>query len=85
MDHEVARIRSLGETLPGLGYEPMMTDMFFESTMELLGKVRQAVEQGDQSEFVLTNTLNEQSESDSILFFFKVCSTVFLGDLPASP
>ena len=67
------RLRSLSDELPALGFEFSMIEMFMEYSLELLQKLREALERGENGESILLETLNDPSESDSVVFFFKVC------------
>ena len=70
---EMTRLQTLTESLPMAGYDMTMVDMFVESTMDLLEKVRQSVERKETTDTLLLEAFNEHGDSDSIVFSFKVC------------
>ena len=73
ISQEIARLTAFSASFNAVGFEPDVVEMFVESAMELLEKMRQALLRQDVDEAVLFQTMNNEEESNSILYYFKVC------------
>jgi ubiquitin thioesterase protein OTUB1 len=72
---EETRLRSFDETLRMAGIDVDLVVDLFDYTWELFGKIRQAVESRQKDESILTNVFNEEGESNSIVYHFKVSAS----------
>jgi hypothetical protein len=73
ISQEIARLTAFSASFSAVGLEPDVVEMFVESAMEQLEKMRQALLRQDVDEAVLFQTMNNEEESNSILYYFKVC------------
>jgi hypothetical protein len=73
ISQEIARLTAFSTSFSAVGFESDVVEMFMESAMELLEKMRQALLRQDVDEAVLFQTMNSEEESNSILYYFKVC------------
>lgn len=73
ISQEIVRLTAFNASFSAVGFEPDVVEMFVESAMELLEKMRQALLRQDVDEAVLFQTMNNEEESNSILYYFKVC------------
>jgi hypothetical protein len=73
ISQEIARLTVFSTSFSAVGFESDVVEMFMESAMELLEKMRQALLRQDVDEAVLYQTMNNEEESNSILYYFKVC------------
>src|SRR5438309_1782806 len=73
ISQEIARLTTFSTSFSAVGFESDVVEMFMESAMELLEKMRQALLQRDVDGAVLFQTMNSEEESNSILYYFKVC------------
>jgi hypothetical protein len=73
ISQEIVRLTAFNASFSAVGFEPDVVEMFIESAMELLEKMRQALLRQDVDEAVLFQTMNTEEESNSILYYFKVC------------
>ena len=73
ISQEIARLTAFSASFNAVGFEPDVVEMFVESAMELLEKMRQALLRQDVDEAVLFETMSNEEESNSILYYFKVC------------
>jgi hypothetical protein len=73
ISQEIARLTAFSTSFSAVGFESDVVEMFMESAMELLEKMRQALLRQDVDEAVLFQTMNIEEESNSILYYFKVC------------
>jgi len=72
---EETRLRSFDETLRMAGIDVDLVIDMFDYTWELFAKIRQAVELRQKDESILTNVFNEEGESNSIVYHFKVSAS----------
>lgn len=73
ISQEIARLTVFSTSFSAVGFESDMVEMFVDSAMELLEKMRQALLRHDVDEAVLFQTMNNEEESNSVLYYFKVC------------
>ena len=73
ISQEIARLTAFSTSFSAVGFESDVVEMFMESAMELLEKMRQALLRQDVDEAVLFETMSNEEESNSILYYFKVC------------
>jgi hypothetical protein len=73
ISQEIARLTAFSTSFSAVGFESDVVEMFMESAMELLEKMRQALLRHDVDGAVLFQTMNNEEESNSILYYFKVC------------
>lgn len=71
---EMARLKDFKTSLPVVGFDLEMVEMFMEPTMELLEQMHNALLRRDLDNTFLLQTMNSNEESNSILYYFKVCS-----------
>ena len=69
---EKARLWSFNDTLVAVGYERTMVELFAEETMDLFESLRQAMGSSGRGERLLLDVFNDQNRSNSIVFHFKV-------------
>ena len=74
VDAEIIRIRNFNESLQLAGYDVSLMEMFVDSAIDLLVKVRDAVQRQDDDDAFLLEAMNNESESPSIVFCFKARS-----------
>jgi hypothetical protein len=67
ISQEIARLTAFSTSFSAVGFESDVVEMFMESAMELLEKMRQALLRQDVDEAVLFQTMNSEEESNSIL------------------
>lgn len=73
---ELVRLQSFEKIIRAVGIDyDIIVDMF-DSTWELFGAIKAAVERGDKNEAVLMEAMNDDSQSDSIVYHFKVGSCI---------
>lgn len=73
ISQEIARLTVFSTSFGAVGFESEMVEMFMDSAMELLEKMRQALLRHDVDDAVLFQTMNNEEESNSVLYYFKVC------------
>jgi hypothetical protein len=73
ISQEIARLTAFSTSFSAVGFESDVVEMFMESAMELLEKMRQALLRQDVDEAALFQAMNSEEESNSILYYFKVC------------
>src|SRR5271168_4950739 len=73
ISQEIVRLTAFSASFSAVGFESDVVEMFVESAMELLEKMRQALLRQDVDEAVLFQTMKNEEKSNSILYYFKVC------------
>ena len=73
--HEMLRLKEFNSSFHVVGFELDMVEMFVDSAMELLEKIREALLQQNMDETLLLQTMNDPDESNSIVYYFKVCES----------
>lgn len=70
----IAFLNSFTEFFPTAGFEIAMVEMFMDSAMELLEQMRLALERQalDEALAILLRTMNDDQESNTIVYYFKV-------------
>ena len=71
--HEMLRLKEFSSSFPVVGFELDMVEMFMDSAMELFEKVREALRHQNTDDTFLLQTMNDTDESNSIVYYFKVC------------
>jgi hypothetical protein len=72
---EMARLKAFNPSLPALDFDLETVEMFMEPAMELLEKMQNALLRQDRDNTFLLETMNRDDDSNSILYYFKVCSS----------
>jgi hypothetical protein len=72
---EITRLKAFNASFPAVGLDPEMAELFMEPAMELLEKMQNALLRQDLDDKFLHQTMNSDEESNSILYYFKVCSS----------
>jgi hypothetical protein len=70
---EMARLKAFNPSLPALDFDLETVEMFMEPAMELLEKMQNALLRQDRDSTFLLETMNRDEDSNSILYYFKVC------------
>lgn len=65
-----------------MGFDSEMVELFMEPAMELLEKMREALLRQDSNDTFLVQTMNNDDESNSILYYFKACNPKFTRGAP---
>lgn len=76
---EKARLMAFNELFASAGLEPTMAELFTEETWELFEMVKHRIEVGDRNESFIVDVFNDTSptsKADSIIYHFKVCSSL---------
>ena len=73
ISQEIVRLTDFSASFSAVGFESETVEMFMDSAMELLEKMRHALLRHDVDEAVLFQTMNNEDESNSVLYYFKVC------------
>ncbi len=68
----IAFLNSFNDYLPAAGFEIAMVEMFMESAMELLEKMHEALQRQELDGTILLDTMTNEEESNTIVFYFKV-------------
>jgi hypothetical protein len=71
---EIARLKAFNTSFPAVGFNSDMVELFMEPAMELLDKMHEALLRQDRNDTLLLQTMNSDDESNSILYYFKVCN-----------
>jgi len=71
----MARLKAFNLSLPALDFDLETVEMFMEPAMELLEKMQNALLRQDRDDTFLLETMNRDDDSNSILYYFKVCSS----------
>ncbi len=70
-----SRLKAFNLSLPALDFDLETVEMFMEPAMELLEKMQNALLRQDRDDTFLLETMNRDDDSNSILYYFKVCSS----------
>ena len=75
ISQEKVRLQSFEQTMRAVGIDyDIIVDMF-DYTWEFFDEILKAVQQGQQDEAVLLQALNDENQSNSIIYHFKVSFT----------
>jgi uncharacterized protein YqgV (UPF0045/DUF77 family) len=78
--HEMLRLKEFASSFHVVGFELDMVEMFMDSAMQLLEKMREALLQQNMDETFLLQIMNDPDESNSIVYYFKVCESPKTGE-----
>lgn len=72
IEQERARLKGFDETIQAAGIDiDLLLDMF-DSSYDLLNRMREAIESDKKNENTVLQTMNDEGESSCILYHFKV-------------
>jgi hypothetical protein len=69
---EMVRLQSFEQTTRGVGIDYDIVVDMFDYTWDLFNAIKSALEQGNKSEAVVVDFMNDKSQSDSVVYHFKV-------------
>ena len=72
IEQERARLKGFDETIQAAGIDiDLLLDMF-DSSYDLLNRMKMAIESDNKNENIVLQTMNDDGESSCILYHFKV-------------
>lgn len=84
INQEKVRLQSFEQMMRAVGIDYDIIIDMFDYTWDLFDTILDAIQRGDQNESSLLETINDENQSNSILYHFKVCAhrwkPLVLGD-----
>ncbi|KIV88973.1 hypothetical protein, variant [Exophiala mesophila] len=78
INQEKVRLQSFEQTMRAVGIDyDIIVDMF-DYTWEFFDEILKAIQQGQQDEAVLLQALNDENQSNSIIYHFKIMTSAFM-------
>jgi hypothetical protein len=72
---EMTRLKAFSASFPAVSLDLETVEMFMESTIALLDEMQNALLRHDPDDTFLLQAMNDDEQSNSILYYFKVCNS----------
>ncbi|KLJ13086.1 hypothetical protein EMPG_11952 [Blastomyces silverae] len=82
LERELARIKSLNDSLDSIGCQKYIYEMFVEVTEDVFGQILGAIAEGSYDDSFLLDAFNDESQSSAIITHFRLMTSAWMKKNP---
>ncbi|OJD24926.1 hypothetical protein ACJ73_03710 [Blastomyces percursus] len=82
LEQELARVKSLNESLDSIGCQKYIYEMFVEVTEDVFGQISGAIAEGSYDDSFLLDAFNDESKSSAIITHFRLMTSAWMKNNP---